>query len=349
MVLQQFLLTILCLLLLLSSLANNQKELEVDNDGESLGSYVKRRQRSQNIDKKEISSRDCLPCPRDKNDNLHDLAIMYYWKAQEYNSENYFSLAYGCSCNGLKLKEDDKILKSISYDVAKNYLSVIDNDISMPNSDFGSLRSWEILGPLPAGKLEIDGDPTFSMISKHSNNYEFVNMSTGKKLLNVGLHILALPNNVTVYSELIQSGKVTWRKQSVAKNIVEIRFPVSWNELVQGISTLGAYEFQGWARTMTYVTFKSPYLLQCPGIHTVFIRNNGLTRILTGDIYQGGHVSSIVDLSPGPVGIAIPLRGAALMTFSCTLSKIKSSVRALSISQGNNIFIILFIHSLIIS
>lgn len=323
-------LLLIALCLLMSSYVITQT-IEIDTVGESLGNYVKRQQqRNQNVEKQEVFSRDCLPCPRGKTDNINDLAIMYYWKAQEYNTEDLFSLAYGCACNGLKLK-DDKILKAISYDIAKNYLSITNSDMSMPNSDLGPLRNWEILGPLPVGKLEIDGDPTFS---KHNSNY-FMNKSMEKVPLNVGLHILALPNNITVYSELMQTGKVTWRKQAVTKNIVEIRFPVAWNELVQGISTLGAYEFQGWARTITYVTSKSPYLMQCPGVHTVFIRNNGLTRILTGDIYQGGLMSSIVELSPGPVGILIPLRGAAVMTFSCTLTKIKSSVRALSISQGN--------------
>ena len=324
-------LVVFILCLLISSLAYNT--VDINNEGESLGSYVKRRQqRNQNIDKKEISSKDCLPCPRSKNDNLNDLAIMYYWKAQEYSSEDFFSLAYGCACSGLKLKEDDKILQSIAYDITKNYLTVLNSDFSMPNTEYGALRSWEILGPLPAGKLEVDGDPTFSKFSKH--DYDFANKSTEKILMNVGLHILSLPSNLTVYSELMQNGKVTWRKQSVAKNIIEIRFPVSWNELVQGVSTLGAYEFQGWARTITYVTAKSSYLVQCPGVHTVFIRNNGMTRLLTGDIYQGGLVSSIVELNTGPVGISIPLRGAAVMTFSCAITKIKSSVRALSISQG---------------
>ena len=331
----QLVLLILCLLI--SSFAYDS--LDINKDGESLGSYVKRRQqRNQNIDKKDISSRDCLPCPRSENDNVNELAIMYYWKAQEYSSEDFFTLAYGCACSGLKLKEDDKILQSIAYDITKNYITVINSDFSMPNSEFGPLRSWEILGPLPIGKLEVDGDPTFSTFSK--NDYDFANKSTEKLLLNVGLNILSLPNNITVYSELIQSGKVTWRKQTVAKNIIEIRFPVAWNELVQGVSTLGAYEFQGWARTITYVTTKSSYLIQCPGVHTVFIRNHGLTRLLTGDIYQGGLVSSIIELNPGPVGISIPLRGAAVMTFSCTITKIKSSVRALSISQGIQFFYI---------
>jgi hypothetical protein len=161
--------------------------------------------------------------------------------------------------------------------------------------------------------------------------------------MNAGLHILALPYNLTVYSELMQGGKVIWRKISAGKNIIEIRFPVSWNELVQGVSTLGAYEFQGWARTISYVTSKSPYLLQCPGVHTVFVRNRGITRLLTGDIYQAGIISNVIELSPGPIGIAIPLRGAAMMTFSCTLTKIKSSVRVLSLSHGKlYIFILLF-------
>lgn len=325
---------LLLILILLSIYSVQGDNIEINNDGESLGNYIKRRQRSKNNNNKiEISStKDCLPCPIDKNENYYDLAVMYYWKSQEDNNNSLFLLAYGCACNGLKINEEDRILKAIASDIAKNYVSISNNEISIPNTDAGTLKNWQILGPLPVGKLELDGDPTFTLLSKSSNNY---NKSSERLLMNAGLHILALPNNLTVYSELMQGGKVNWRKVAAGKNIVEVRFSVSWNELVQGVSTLGAYEFQGWARTITYVTSKSPYLLQCPGVHTVFVRNKGMTRLLTGDIYQGGLISNVIELSPGPVGIAIPLRGAAMMSFSCTLTKIKSSVRVLSLTHGN--------------
>ena len=43
-------------------------------------------------------------------------------------------------------------------------------------------------------------------------------------------------------------------------------FPgIKWNEAIQGLSTLAAYEFQGWARTTTYIHTPGSYIVTCLG------------------------------------------------------------------------------------
>jgi hypothetical protein len=45
------------------------------------------------------------------------------------------------------------------------------------------------------------------------------------------------------------------------------------------------HHHQGWARTVTYVLTPGTYTLSCQGVHTVYVRNENLTRLLSGDIY----------------------------------------------------------------
>ena len=45
-----------------------------------------------------------------------------------------------------------------------------------------------------------------------------------------------------------------------------MRFPsVNWNELVQSLSTMAVYEFQAWARSVTFVKTTGPYVISCTG------------------------------------------------------------------------------------
>lgn len=149
----------------------------------------------------------------------------------------------------------------------------------LPKKDGGALLNWEILGPMPVGKLEVDGDPTFStsswdnkdeieqsfknwkdkidkidnknitIIDEREEQYEWevnsltinvkkvkiLNSIINKKSYDIGQYILSLPVNTNIYSEVISFGVLNWKSVSANKEgVVEVRFPVAWQDLVQG-------------------------------------------------------------------------------------------------------------------
>jgi hypothetical protein len=76
----------------------------------------------------------------------------------------------------------------------------------MSKSDFVSFgKSWDVLGPLPVGKMELDADPTFQFwdLKRHED---------------IAAYILSLPDNYSVTSELMPEGKLTWKQFSGKQN-----------------------------------------------------------------------------------------------------------------------------------
>ena len=48
---------------------------------------------------------------------------------------------------------------------------------------------------------------------------------------------------------------------------VDVRFPaVKWNEVVQSVSSMAAYEFQAWARSVSYIKTPGSYVVACSGL-----------------------------------------------------------------------------------
>lgn len=195
----------------------------------------------------------------------------------------------------------------------------------------------------------MDGDPTF--------NYKISNDREGgmDSHFDMGQYLLSIPSNQTFYSELMTNGIIEWKTvygKAIGSNsgsgnnmnqkhkdnsnlqyAVELRFPVQWNELVQGLSTMSSYEFQGWARISTFARTRGFYVLYCSGVHTVYLRNDNFTHILVGDVYRSGIMQSSIELQPGPVGILLPIRGAAVASFSCQLQPAPSSLQVLGVSR----------------
>ena len=137
------------------------------------------------------------------------------------------------------------------------------------------------------------------------------------------MHLLILPTEAKVYSELVPGGYISWRRVAAKEpgGVVDVRFSeVNWNELTQGTANTAVSEFQGWARATTYAYRNGVFELHCQGVHTVYVHNDGATRILSGDVYRSGIVITAVDFKIGPVAIVVPLRGSALSSFVCHIS-----------------------------
>jgi hypothetical protein len=145
---------------------------------------------------------DCPACPATKRNSLQ-YAIEAYWRNEILN-------AYACACTHLQSKPDDGYAASIVHSLTQGKLAPITllSKFEGPKKAAPPLRKWELLGPLPVGKLEHDMDATF--IQQQSN--------PNKEELDVGSYILGMPSNATVYSELATGGRVRWGPLSANDN-----------------------------------------------------------------------------------------------------------------------------------
>ena len=210
---------------------------------------------------------------------------------------------------------------------------------NLPQSDAPPLYNWEILGPMPVSKFEVDGDPSFLEYDiRHTLYHDICSYILSMSSLTIpSLKITP----AIVYSELSPSGSITWQPidYNPHTNQVDVTFSsVNWQRLYQGVSTQAVLEFQGWARITTYVRSSGVYIIHCLGVHTVYIRNDNITRILNGDIYRNpdSPMTSTVELKAGVVGIVLPLRGAAQASFHCTLNTVKDYYQKLSTTTLND-------------
>ena len=99
----------------------------------------------------------CPKCP-DAKDPLN-LAIDSFWKNDLFS-------AYSCACHALLVKPDSGLAQAIIFAVSKSKLSADfmphAGPISKPKQEplFGNI--WELLGPFPSGKLELDACPALA-------------------------------------------------------------------------------------------------------------------------------------------------------------------------------------------
>ena len=101
----------------------------------------------------------CAPCPCEEAsvDNQLKKALVHFWM------EDYVTAA-SCACNVLKKNKHNQLALSVSQACWSG--STLSHghrkrfgEPKVPPSLYPT--SWEVLGPIPAGKLEIDGDPSF--------------------------------------------------------------------------------------------------------------------------------------------------------------------------------------------
>ena len=176
------------------------------------------------------------------------------------------------------------------------------------------------VGPFPVGKLELDADPALA--------YHYNDKKNNHKHLDIAIQILLMPSKTQYPSELAaDKGYVTWKSiKSNNNGDVHVIWKTNWHEIVNGVSNMAAYEFQGWARTTSYIKQSGRYAINCNGVHTVYVRNDNSTKLVAGDIYQTRVVQGIVELKTGPMGIIIPLKATGQMQFTCTLKVVQGSL-----------------------
>lgn len=129
------------------------------------------------------------------------------------------------------------------------------------------IQKWHFIGPFVIGKAEVDGDPLeewggVKNISRYRWDKKFV-----------------------LFSELVAQGEIKCMEitQHTAAEPLAIAPSVNWNELVMSLQSMGITEWQGWVLGDFFVNeVDATVLVQCLGVHTVYIDDS----VLTGDVYR---------------------------------------------------------------
>jgi hypothetical protein len=276
-----------------------------------------------------LSNEDiCKQCPVSSHiSSLSAIENTMKWSLWANNSVS----ALGCACELIRRGK----ASFYTYTVVRGILSGENPLLKVSDLSFydppksvkasSTLNRWELLGPFPVSKLELDGDPTFDLTTNSDRSNK-----------DLGLRILGMPSNSKAYSELVRGGEVTWTEAKSVKaspGDISVSFPVSWNDLVSGLSSLAVYEFQAWARGSFAVAQSGEYLLHCLGPHTVYLHQDGYTRVLVGDVYRSQLMVARVSLSESPFGIVLPIRAMGQTSFSCSLKRVASVFDVLSVSS----------------
>ena len=262
----------------------------------------------------------CSAIPKD----ILRYTVLSFWRGNLID-------AYVCALSALQTRKDNGLLRAMLYYISqsRNAISTSIPKYSAPTMEASSLLQWELLGPFPVGKLEVDGDPAFDFVSHEDETND-------NRPLDPGQYILSLNSSIIAYTEFTSGATTTWSTINARINNgqVDVKFPVQWNDLGQGLSNSAVFEFQAWARITTYAVANGQYQIQCIGTHTIYVRNENVTRIIIGDVYQSGQMSGYVDLKIGPVGIVVPIRGVGQAAFSCKLQLMKESSTAAVVVLG---------------
>eukprot|EP01051_Picozoa_sp_SAG22_P012723 SAG22_NODE_1349_length_4655_cov_6.900132_7_plen_240_part_00 len=89
------------------------------------------------------------------------------------------------------------------------------------------IREWDVLGPFPIGKTEVDADPVAAMGG-------LANIARGSK-------------RVRMLSEIAPGGYATWTKVRSQNGNVQVQYPgVNWNQLLQWMDNMMLLETQGY-------------------------------------------------------------------------------------------------------
>lgn len=144
----------------------------------------------------------CLSCQGvDRKGGFTATALKLFWQKDYAGAES-------CLCHLFKSKQDDNLGKAlvVTLKSTPGFRSKIKSQ-TIPKSDMRSfIRTWDILGPINVGKLELDGDPTFS----DSNRLVFHQDPV--------TYLLSLPDNHTVTTEIMSEARASWKKYTTKPN-----------------------------------------------------------------------------------------------------------------------------------
>ena len=137
--------------------------------------------------------------------------------------------------------------------------------------------SWDLLGPLPIGKNEVDGDPLAARGGAFAHWLAHHNVSA-----------------LTVRSEIVPGGLVGWTPlKPAADGGLNVGWPeLPWGALVQALGQRAVLEVQAWAIGALLVVESGWYTLDVRGCHKALpydaARPRAPARLVAADLYGGG-------------------------------------------------------------
>lgn len=274
----------------------------------------------------------CPVCPSPS----HKIKLSHVKQAFNYFWREMYQDSFACACQALLLQPENTMAQALLHAINKDPKADIVMPVSItspPTKDPAPLDLWQVLGPFPVGKLEVDADPAFDAHDRLAHDNATFHDHPHRSL-DPAVHILTHTGHA--WSELLVNGVVSWKTVRTAQGIAKVQFSAQWQDLAASLQTPTVYEFQAWARAETYVRESGVYMLSCQGVHSAYVRSGRSTRLLAGDVYMAGQFVAAVDLTIGPVGIVLPLRGVASAQFYCHLSQVvdkTSSIRVLQPRQ----------------
>ena len=176
--------------------------------------------------------------------------------------------------------------------------------------------SYDVIGPLPIGKNEVDGDP----LETHSGAF---------------VHWLRRPEGGSVASELGMGGRVSWRSvrpEPGPQGVLRIAWPETpWGNLVQALGQRAVLEVQAWAVGTVAVAVEGEYKLDCRGVHKVHLHSAVAAHrqplVINGDLYgsgaHGGGGFGVGRLAVGAYVLAMRVRAVAQAAPSCQLTPVR--------------------------
>lgn len=190
--------------------------------------------------------------------------------------------------------------------------------------------SYDLFGPMPIGKNEVDGDPLAALGGAFQH---WVTHHNGSG---------TAPAAVT--SELVAGGRVTWRTVRTEPNgLFRVAWPeVPWQQLMQAMTQRAVLEVQSWAMGTLAVAEAGFYRLDCKGVHKVQLYSalapHLPPRVVAGDIYGNSpHGSGGLGVGFLPVGayiLALRVRCVVQATPSCALIPSSSAYSVASAGGG---------------
>ena len=177
---------------------------------------------------------------------------------------------------------------------------------------------WDVLGPLPIGKNEVDADPLASLPEGSAFAHWVAHHNSSSK-----------SRASLVASELVGGGAVGWRRERTQPDgVLGIGWPeMPWNQLVQALGQRAPLEVQAWAMGALYVSEPGAYLLDCRGVHRAMLYSavapDAPPRLLAADVYHGSQVGAFggISLDAGAYVLALRVRTVVQARVQCKLSR----------------------------
>jgi hypothetical protein len=182
--------------------------------------------------------------------------------------------------------------------------TVMDHAASLLRGKSGSRTpaAYDVLGPFPIGKNEVDGDPVEGRGGALAHWLEHYNLT--RRAASSGLG--------HVESEIVPGGRVGWETRRTAPDgSLHLTWPDQpWGGLVQAMGQRAVLEVQAWTIGALAVVADGHFRLDCKGTHKAFIvpvLSPQKDRVVAGDIYRSSPFGG------GGFGVGLLRRGAYLV------------------------------------